>query len=69
MDEVREVAGYIQGQDGGWILKPEVKAQADAMYYSNRLAYSAQDPRHPVGRYSPTGEVLHFKLWKTPVQE
>ncbi len=61
--EKRIVNGYTQDVDGKWILTEEAKAAALAMYYTNRLAYDNTDRRHPIGRYSPTGEVIPFEPW------
>lgn len=60
---VQVVNGYMQDQDGKWVLTPEAKAEATAMYYSGRLAYNREDSRIAIGRYSPTGEVIPFKRW------
>ena len=54
------LGAYFQASDGGWYLTAEAKAEALAMYYSGRLAYSNEDRRMPIGRYSPTGEVVPF---------
>ena len=61
--EIREVNGYVQDADGKWIMTEEVKAEAMAMYYSGRLAYSKENPQKTIGRYNSVGEVIMFKKW------
>ena len=55
--------GYVQNENGKWVLTPETKAQSLALYYSGRLAYDKEDTRHPIGRYNSVGEVIPFTLW------
>lgn len=64
-NELNEVAGYVQNEQGKWILTEEAKAESLAMYYSGRLAYDPQDLRHSIGRYTSTGAVVPFTTWPT----
>jgi hypothetical protein len=59
-NQVERLGAMIRDTDGKWIVSPEAKAEALAMYYSGRLAYSREDRRVPIGRYTPTGEVIPF---------
>ena len=60
VNQPERLGAMIRDTDGKWIVSPEAKAEALAMYYSGRLAYSREDRRMPIGRYSPTGEVIPF---------
>lgn len=60
--EVKEVNGYIQDTDGKWILSERAKAESVAMYYSGRVAYNSERS-HPIGSYSPTGEIIPYVTW------
>lgn len=62
-NEVREVNGYVQNEQGKWVLTEAAKAESLALYYSGRLAYDREDTRHPVGRYNSVGEVIPFTPW------
>ena len=66
-NEVRVVNGYMQDTDGKWILTEETKAAAKAAYYAGRIAYDPQNPSHAIGKYTPTGEVVPFASWATPM--
>lgn len=59
-EQVERLGAMIRDTDGKWIVSPEAKAEALAMYYSGRLAYSSEDRRTPIGRYTATGEVVPF---------
>lgn len=61
--EQQNFNGYVQNADGKWILTEEAKAESRRMYYSGRLAYDPQDPRHAIGRYNEFGEVIPFQPW------
>ena len=54
-NEVREVNGYVQNEQGKWVLTEAAKAESLALYYSGRLAYSKEDTRHAIGRYNSVG--------------
>ena len=60
MEDKKIVGDYFQADDGGWYITPEAKARDTAMYYSGRLAYNQNDSRHPVGLYTPAGEVIRY---------
>lgn len=62
-NEVRNVNGYVQDSSGKWVLSQEAKAESLALYYSGRLAYDPANTKFAIGRYSPTGEVIPFKLF------
>lgn len=64
VESVERCGAFIRDTDGKWIVSPEARAEATAMYYSGRLAYSPEDTRKCIGRYSPTGEVIPFELWR-----
>lgn len=63
MENAKMVNGYIQTQEGKWVLAPETKTEADAMYYNQRVAYDPQDTRHIIGRYTANGEVVRYSLY------
>lgn len=58
---MNEMNGYIQNEDGKWVLSEQAKAESLAMYYQGRLAYDPQDLRFAVGSYTATGEIDYFK--------
>lgn len=62
-NSVREVNGYVQNEQGKWVLTEAAKAESLALYYSGRLAYGNEDTRHAIGRYNSVGEVIPFQPW------
>lgn len=60
MENTQVANVYYKAEDGGWYITDEAKAEADAMYYSGRLAYDSKDSRHPIGVYDSTGKVVKF---------
>lgn len=54
------IGAYFRADDGCWYLTESAKAEATAMYFSGRIAYSPEDSTRAIGRYSPTGEIVPY---------